>query len=184
MSRLDPLDMDALSDDQRRAADAILSGRIGAIRGPSEAWLRSPGLADPARQLVEYCRYDTALPRDVVELAILLTGKHWRSQFEFWGHARVAKQVGIPEAAIEAIRVGDPPLLEEPNLALTYAVVTEYFATNRLSAATYARALESFGERGLVDLIGVVGLYGLVSMTLNVFEVTVPDGQQAPFVED
>lgn len=175
--------MDNLDPDQQRVAQAILEGPIGAIRGPSEAWLRSPGIADPLRQLVEYCRYGTSLPREVAELAILVTGARWKAQFEFWGHARLARHLGIAPEAIEAIRTGQRPHLERPDLETAYDVVSEYFATNRLRPETYARAIDAFGERGLVDLIGVVGLYGLVSMTLNIFDVPVPEGQQAPFDE-
>ena len=183
MGRLQPLDMTTLSPEQERAVRGFLEGRIGAVRGPSEAWLRSPGLAEPARQLVEHCRYDTALPRDVVELAILVTGAHWKAQVEFWGHARMARHAGIPEDAIEAIRTGRRPQLPRPDLEAAFDLVSEYLATNRVSARTYAAALEAFGERGLVDLVGVCGLYGLVSMTLNVFDARVPEGEENPFPE-
>ena len=151
MARLGPLDMTRLSPEQERAVRGFLEGRIGAVRGPSEAWLRSPGLAEPARQLVEHCRYDTALPRDVVELVILVTGAHWKAQVEFWGHSRMARHAGIPEEAIEAIRTGRRPQLPRPDLEAAFDLVSEYFATNRVSEQSYAAALEAFGERGLVD---------------------------------
>jgi 4-carboxymuconolactone decarboxylase len=181
MPRLTPLDMSNLSADQQRVVQGLLEGRIGAIRGPSEAWLRSPGLAGPALKLVEHARYDTGLPRDVVELVILLTGKHWRAQLEFWGHARMAQHFGISAEAIEAIRTGRRPELDRSDLRAAYDLFSEYFATNRVSAETYARAIEAFGDKGLVELIGVSGLYGLVSMTLNIFDVGLPPGERPPF---
>ncbi|MEX2081835.1 MAG: carboxymuconolactone decarboxylase family protein [Dehalococcoidia bacterium] len=180
MGRLAPIDLETMTAEQRRVADAIRSGPRGGMRGPFEAWLRSPGLADPAQQLGAHARFGTGLPNDLVELAILLTGKRWRAQFEFWAHARLARQAGLPDAVIEANRVGEVPLLERADLQLAYDVVSEYFATNRLAGATYGRAIEMLGEQGLVDLIGVVGYYGLVSMTLNVFEVEVPEGERPP----
>ena len=183
MPRLSPLDMTNLSPEQEWAVQRYKDGKIGAVRGPSEAWLRSPGMADPARQLVEHCRYDTSLPRDVVELVILVTGAHWKAQVEFWGHARMAKQAGIMDDVIEAVRTGQRPVLTRPDLEAAYDLISEYFMTNRVSAATYARALEAFGERGLVDVIGVAGTYSLVSMTLNVFDVALPEGAEAPFPE-
>jgi 4-carboxymuconolactone decarboxylase len=181
MPRLAPLALDSLSPEQKRVADAIRSGPRGGMRGPFEAWLRSPGLADHAQQLGAHCRFGTGLPGDVAELAILLTGHHWKAQFEFWAHARLGRAAGLPDEAIEAIRTGAIPTLARPDLQLTYDVVMEYFATNRLSAATYTRAIAHFGEKGLVDLIGIVGYYGLVSMTLNIFEVAVPEGEAPPF---
>ncbi|MCC7363062.1 MAG: carboxymuconolactone decarboxylase family protein [Dehalococcoidia bacterium] len=183
MSRLEPLDLDRLSPEQQLVADALLAGPIGAIRGPSEAWLRSPTFADLAWRMVAHTRYGTVLAPDVVELAILLTATFWRSQFEFWGHARLARKAGIPDDAIEAIRTGAPPQLNRPDLQAAYDVVSEHFATKRVSAATYTRAIDVLGEQGLVDLIAVTGTYGLVSMTLNVFEVDVPPGQERPFAD-
>lgn len=183
MPRLDPLDMSTLTAEQNDAVQRFLNGRIGAVRGPAEAWLRRPGLADPARQLVEYCRYGTSLPRDIVELAILMTGARAKAQVEFWGHARMAKHAGVPEDAIEAIRVGRRPELSRADMQAAHDLIAEYFETNRVSTATYARTLEHFGEGGIVDLIGVVGLYGMVSMTLNIFEATVPEGETNPFPE-
>ena len=180
MTRLTPLTTDQMSPEQRDIADAIRNGPRGGLRGPFEAWLRSPGLADTAQKLGAYCRFGTSLPGDINELAILLTGKHWKSQFEFWAHARLALQAGLEPAIIEAVRTGaEPPFTREIE-RVVHAVVTEYFQTRRLSEATYRRAIETLGEAGLVDLIGVVGYYGLVSMTLNVFEVAVPEGEKEP----
>lgn len=180
MARLAPLDLDKLPPEQRAVADAIISGPRGGIRGPFESWLRSPELADRAQKLGEYCRFGTSLPRDLSEFAILLTGKHWKAQFEFWAHARLARDAGLPEDIIEAVRTGEQPAFRSEAQRAVYALVTEYFSTNRVSDATYAQAVAELGERGVVDLVGVVGYYGLVSMTLNVFEVGLPPGQEDP----
>lgn len=180
MARLARLDLNNLSPEQKAVADAIRSGPRGGLRGPFEPWLRSPGLADPAQRLGEYCRFHSSLPRDLSELAILLAGKYWRAQFEFWAHTRLGREAGLPEDIIEAIRVGETPPFRREEERVVYDFVTEYFRTNRVSDATYGRALEAFGERGVVDLVGTVGYYGLVSMTLNVFEIEVPEGEEAP----
>jgi 4-carboxymuconolactone decarboxylase len=177
MARLAPLDLDQLQPGQRAVADAIINGPRGGLRGPFEAWLRSPELADRAQKLGEYCRFGTSLPRDLSEFAILLTGKHWKAQFEFWAHARLAREAGLPDDMIEAVATkATPPFRNEAQRAV-YALVTEHFATNRVSDATYRLAVDELGERGVVDLVGVVGYYCLVSMTLNVFDVGLPPGQ-------
>ncbi len=180
MARLAPLDLDKLTPEQKEVADAIRSGPRGGMRGPFEAWLRSPGLADTAQRLGAYCRFGTSLPGDINELAILLTGKHWKAQFEFWAHARLALQAGLDPTIIEAIRTGTTPPFTREIERVVYDVVTEYFETHRLTGPTYQRAIQLLGENGLVDLIGVVGYYGLVSMTLNIFEVGLPEGEKDP----
>ena len=180
MYRLTPLTDETMTPEQLRVADAIRSGPRGGMRGPFDAWLRSPGLAEPAQELGAYCRFGTSLERDTSELAILLTGRRWRAQFEFWAHARLARDARLPDGVIEAIRVGERPKLDRPDLAVIYDVVAEYFASERLSGETYNRAIEVLGERGLVDLIGIVGYYSLVSMTLNVFQVGLPEGETEP----
>lgn len=176
MPRLTPLDPAQLSGDQKRVADEIIASR-GGLRGPFDPWLRSPELATHAQQLGGYCRFGSVLPAQLRELAILLTGKRWKAQFEFWAHARLARQEGLPEDVIEAIRTGTPPTFPSDDQEVIYDFVTEYFASNRVADGTYQRALEAFGERGVVDLVGTVGYYGLVSMTLNVFDIGLPDGE-------
>lgn len=178
--RLAPLDLAKLTPEQRAVADSIMSGPRGGLRGPFEPWLRSPVLADRAQKLGEYCRFSNSLPKDLSELAILLTGKHFRAQFEFWAHARLAQQAGLPDDIIEAVRLGKTPRFRRDVERVVYDVVTEYFATNRVSNATYKRAVATLGEQGLVDLVGVVGYYSLVSITLNVFQMELPAGEKEP----
>jgi 4-carboxymuconolactone decarboxylase len=180
MPRLAPLDLENLSPEQQLVADSIRSGPRGGLRGPFEAWLRSPLFADRAQKLGEFCRFNSSLPADLNELAILLAGKHWKAQFEFWAHARLAREAGLAEGIIEAVRLGNPPPFTRDEERSVYNVVTEYFATNRVSDQTYRRAISALGDRALVDLIGVVGYYGLVCMTLNIFDVALPPGEAEP----
>ena len=184
MSRLAPLDFDQLAPDQQTVVDKLLSGPRGGMRGPFESLLRRPELCDRVQHLGAYCRFDTTLPGEVAELAIILTGKHWTAQFEFWAHARLALEAGLPNDIIEAVRTDDSPTFPDGDRGdqyrAVYDLVTEYFSTNRVSDATYQQAVAALGEEGVVDLIGVVGYYGLVSFTLNVFEVPVPEGEAEP----
>jgi len=201
MSRLPPLDYDNLAPEQQRSLGALRTSasnalstpvgqrmfetvrslaRRGIAVGPTQAWLRSPSLFDSLQPLLAH-REPTGLPGDVAEPAIVLTGRHGKSQFEFWVHAPMAREAGLPADAIEAIRTGATPQLDRPDLRVAYDVVTEHFATNRVSNATYSRAIEILGGRGLIDLIGIVGFYCLVSMTLNVIESGVPPGEVEPF---
>ncbi len=184
MSRLPPLAEHDLTPDQQRVVDAIRGGPRGAgasaLTGPFGVWLRSPGLANPAQELGAHCRFGTSLPRDVSEFAILLTAKRWRAQYEFWAHARLAREAGVPDDIVEAIRTGATLDLDRTDLALVNRLVSEYYGTSRVSDTTYREAIEMFGEAGLADLVGTVGYYGLVSATLNVFEIELPPGEEAP----
>ncbi len=181
MARLVPLDLANLTPEQKEVADAIVSGPRGGLRGPFDAWLRSPVLADRAQKVGEFCRFSSSLPKHLSEFAIILTGKHWKAQYEFFAHARMAIEAGLPRETVEAVRTGTVPVLRDDAERAVYAFVTEYFATNRVSDGTYQAALATLGgERGVVDLVGIVGYYGLVSMTLNVFDVGLPDGEPLP----
>jgi 4-carboxymuconolactone decarboxylase len=182
MSRLAPLELAKLTPEQKQVADAIVAGPRGALRGPFEPWLRSPALADRAQKLGEYCRFHNSLPKDLSELAICLIGRHFKAQYEFYAHARLAKEAGLSEAIVEAIRTRQTPTFTRDEERIVYDFVTEYLATNRVAKPNYERALTKFGEKGVVDLVGVCGYYMLVSMTLNVFEMPLPAGVAEPLV--
>lgn len=184
MTRLAPLTEENMTDEQREIAEAIASGPRGGLRGPFQAWLRSPVMADRAQRLGEFCRYHSSLQPHLSELAIILAGRQWRSQYEFWAHARMAREAGLPEEIIEAVRTGTEPPFRDDQERVIYDVVTEYYATNGVADDTYQRAISILGERGLVDLIGIVGYYGIVSMTLNIFQVDLPEGVEPPFPQD
>jgi 4-carboxymuconolactone decarboxylase len=180
MPRLAPIDLAKLSPEQKKVADAIVSGPRGGLRGPFEPWLRSPVLADRAQSHGEYCRFSNSLPRDLSERAICLIGRHFKAQFEFYAHARLAKEAGLSADIVEAIRVRATPPFKRDVEKVVYDFVTEYLDTNRVAAPNYKRAIDAFGEQSVVDLVGVCGYYMLVSMTLNVFEVPLPPGEPEP----
>ena len=180
MPRLPPLDMNKLTPEQKAVADAIRSGPRGGLRGPFEPWLRSPVLADRAQKLGEYCRFNNTLPKDISELAIILIGRHFKAQYEFWAHARLAKEAGLSADIVEAIRTWQAPPFKRDTERAVHDFVVEYLARNRVSDANYQRVHAAFGEQGVVDLVGVCGYYMLVSMTLNVFDMRLPQGEQDP----
>ena len=184
MPRLPELELDALDDEQRRIADEITGGPRGGLSGPFRPWLNSPVLADRAQKLGAYVRYDTSLPPRLSELAILFTARHWTAQFEWYAHAPMARTGGLPDDVIDAIQRGDRPDFAADDEAAVYDFCVELYETSRVSDPTYARVVKHLGTRGAVDLVGILGYYALVSMTLNVFEVTVPDGESLPLSED
>ncbi len=180
MSRLPDLRYEDMTADQKRIHDEIAAGPRGTVVGPLRVWLHSPELADRAQKLGAYARYRSSLPPALSELAILVTASHWRAEFEWFAHVGPARAAGIPEAVIEAIRTGAEPAFEDARSRAVYTVSRELHETRALSDGTYRHAEAALGRRGLVDLVGILGYYTLVAMTLNAFAVPTPDGSR-PF---
>ena len=178
MSRLGKLDPDNLTPEQRRIHDEIVSGPRGSIGGPFAPWLRSPTLADRAQKLGEFCRFNTSLPKRLSELAILVTARYWTAQFEWYAHEPMARDGGLAQPIIDAIRERLPPPGMKDDERAVYDFCMEAYALHRVTDATYARAVDVLGEQAVVELVGVIGYYCLVSLTLNVFQVGLPDGEK------
>jgi 4-carboxymuconolactone decarboxylase len=176
MTRYSTINPDSMSEEQRRVREEVMEGKRGRMVPPIEIWLRSPGLAAKAQSLGEYCRFETALPPRLTELAILVSARRWTAQFEWWAHALLAREAGIPDAVIEAIRTRKTPALVDPESRVVYRFAAAMLENGRADDPLFAETKASLGERGLVDLIGIIGYYALVSLTLNAFEVPVPDG--------
>ena len=162
---------------ERQATVAARTLSQGMVAGPANAWMRSPAYYRSMSQDVAW-----SIPRDVQEVVTLAVGWHWQAAYEFWAHAEIAEEAGVPVAAIEAIRRGETPVLGRPDLQAAYDVTSEFLATKRVSDETYARAVAALGEKGLVEVIGIAGMYNTVSMTLAVFEIGVPPGEPYPFL--
>lgn len=183
-SRFKQLTRETMTAEQKRIADEIMGGPRGGstgLQGPFNAWMRSPGLCDTAQRVGAYVRFNSALPARLSEIAILVTGRHWRSNFEFWAHVRLARQAGLAEDKIQAIHAGRRPEGMAEDEAAVHDAAKEVLETARVSDANYDRALKLFGERGVVDLIGLVGYYSLVALTLNTARQPVPEGETPPF---
>jgi 4-carboxymuconolactone decarboxylase len=183
MSRIPPLDPAQLDAEQKRAHDAIVAGPRGRVEGPLRVWLESPDLADRAQALGEFCRFRSSLPPRLSELAILVTGAFWRSGFEWHAHAPIGIAAGLDPAAIEAIRKGEEPQLAKDDERAVYSFARELLTTKRVGDETYAQARAALGQRALVDLVGILGYYGLISLTINAFEVEVPPPHPDPFAQ-
>jgi len=183
MPRVPDLVVEKLSADQRKVYDAITAGPRGAVQGPLRIWLQSAELADRAQALGAFCRFGTSLPPRLSELAILVTGAHWQAGFEWHAHAPLGIKAGLDAAAVEAIRTGRTPSFGRGDEAAAYGFAKELLGTRKVSDATYQRAVAELGVKGVVELIGILGYYGLISMTINAFEVPLPPGAPQPFAD-
>jgi 4-carboxymuconolactone decarboxylase len=183
MTRLPMIDESKMTDAQRAAMKVVTQGKRAGVRGPFPAMLRSPELCARAAHLGELMRFGTSLPPRLSELAILITACTWRAQYEWFAHASLARQGGLADDIIEAIRTGKRPASMKPDEVVVYDFCTEMHHTKRVSDATYARAVQTFGENGVVEMMGISGYYVLVSMVLNVAKVELPAGATPPFPE-
>jgi len=121
-------------------------------------------------------RFATTVPRKLYEMAIIITARHWTSQFEWTAHRRGAVQAGLSPAIADAIAEGRRPAAMEPDEQAVYNFATELLDTRQVTDATFDAAKRSVGERGVVELINVMGYYGLVSMLSNVDRYPLPEG--------
>jgi len=179
--RMPEIPLDKMTAAQRTVADAIMSGPRGGMRGPFNTWLRSPELTDRLQKVGEYVRYTTSLDKRLNEMAICMTAQYWGSQYEWYAHAPLALKAGLAPAVLKAIGEGRKPDGMKEDEAIVWEFTTQLRRDRSVDDAVYARALEKFGERGVVDLIAVNGYYDVVSMTLNVARVSPPAGETMPF---
>lgn len=182
-SRLTPLTEANMDDEQRRVLQDILSGPRGNLDGPFLAWVHSPGLADNAQKLGAFCRYGTRLELRLSELAILVTAAWWQSQAEWQIHEPIARQAGISDEVIEALRTNRTPDFERDDERLIHRLGRSLYETRRIDPSLYEEATACFGDAGLVELVGIFGYYALVAMTLNAFAVRRGTETPLPFSE-
>lgn len=154
-------------------------GPDGALVGPFNAWVQAPEVGRRIVELGAVLRFGSALERRLLEVAIISVGAHWKAEFEWWAHARMALENGVSEATVEAIAAGGRAELDRDDEQLVHDVAVSLVTTGTLDDGTYERAAGLLDTRGLVELISLCGYYSMVSFTLNAFRVPVPDGAEA-----
>lgn len=169
-----------MSAEQKNVYQSIASGPRAGVRGPFNALLRSPELADRVQKLGEYLRFNSSLPPRLNELAILVTARYWGAQYEWYAHHLLALNAGLNPAIAADLAQGRRPAGMNTEETVVYEFCTELHRNKSVSDTAYQAALKLFGERGVVDLIGVSGYYTLVSMVLNVDRHPLPDGVAPP----
>ena len=177
MDRLPGLTTDDMSDAQRRVHDDIVAGPRGSVRGPFPWLLRSAGLADKVQNLGAHIRYESKLPANLRELAILTTSRFWRAQYEWYAHAPLAEQAGVSRDVIAAIQENRRPDFGDAAEATVYDFCTAMLGNHAVDNASYAAALEALGDEQLVDLVGLMGHYSLLAMLMATFDIPVPGGE-------
>jgi 4-carboxymuconolactone decarboxylase len=179
--RFPQLSMDQLSDAQKPLGEQIMKISSVGIGGPYNPLMRSPVLGQRLFDLFHYLRWETSVPTKLNEFAILIIGRQWRSQVEWFAHAPLAAKAGLSADIIAELKEGKRPSKMAEDEAAVYDFVNELTTTQKVSDETYARTKKVFNDQQIVDLTAVAGNYVMVAMVLAMSEQTVPPGKEPPF---
>lgn len=174
--RFKPLQYDQMTPEQKTMVDHLLAGERGGVRGPFNVLLRSPEVGDLGAEFGGAMRFRTGLPGNVREVIIIMTGRYWMAQYEWNAHKAAALQNGVNPAIVDAIATGKRPAGMPLEMEIAYNLIDELLTSHQVTDATFKAAKDKYGERGVVDMIGLSGWYGLVSMLLNVDRYPMPEG--------
>ncbi len=183
--RLKTPDENNLTPEQQTMREAVQQGPRKTFRlyGPLGVWIHSPAFGELAQKFGGHCRFLTSVPPRLSEFAICVTARQWRAQYEWQAHAPLAEKAGVKPATIADLRAGREPTSAKADEKAIYAFATELYKSKRVSDRTYNRVVKILGEPGTIELVGILGYYAMVSMTLNVFNVAPAEGQAIPFRE-
>jgi 4-carboxymuconolactone decarboxylase len=183
MSRLPYLRYDDLDRDGQEVWEGIVGSRggdllssEGGLIGPFNAFVTAPGVGRHLSALGGRVRYKTSIDRRLSELAIITVGARWKAEFEWWAHARMARERGVADAIIDAIGNGEAPPLQSDDERVVHAVASQLSASGRLDADAYAAGQRLLGDQGMVELVTLCGYYTMISFLLNAFAVPLPEG--------
>jgi len=183
--RLPELAEATFTPEQRVLAQSIKSGPRGQFKlaGPFAVYLHAPGFGELAQKLGGHLRFNTSVPQRLSEFAILCTAAHWKAQYEWAAHAVIGEKAGIKPQTIRALQSGRPPKSAPKDELAIYAFVKELYGKKRVTAPTFNRVKKLLGDAGTVELVGILGYYAMVSMTLNTFLAPLPEGVKPAFKE-
>jgi 4-carboxymuconolactone decarboxylase len=183
MTRIPYVRREELGPEGQQLWDGIVSGQgdrlltaDGALAGPFNAFVTVPGAGRRMVSLGGTLRFGTSIERRLSEIAIITVGARWQAEFEWWAHAPMAREHGVPGAVVDAIGRGEDPPFEADDERAVYAVARELSQSGRLDQETYDAAHRLLGDAGMVELVSLCGYYTLISYLLNAFTVPLPPG--------
>jgi 4-carboxymuconolactone decarboxylase len=187
--RLDQLTKAELSAEQDELYDALIGGLLGATRsaavitdeqgyvqGPFTVMLYHPTVGHPVQDLGTVLRFRGSLPDRARELVILVVAAHWHSDFEWWAHERIGRNVGLTDAEIDALRTGAPLTVTDPVDQAALDTARALVQRADLNDVEHARAQDAIGDEQLVEVTALVGYYAMLALQMRVFRIAAPDG--------
>ena len=191
MSRLPILTPSDLDGDARALWDLLLStrgekfvGDHGGLIGPFNSWLYAPKVGERLAGVGTVLRFGSSFDAPLLELAIITVGARWQAEFEWWAHSRNAREAGIGDETIEAIRRGETPAFDSDLQRIVHAVAHRLATTGHVDETTYREAQDLLGLSRLVELVALCGYYSLISFILNTFDVPLPEGVEPSFTAE
>jgi 4-carboxymuconolactone decarboxylase len=183
--RFAPLKVEELNPAQKAWADAISAPPRNAkfTNAPYRAYIRNPDLAPRLTAMTDYLRWNTSLPPRLSEMAILITARQWTAQYEWFAHYPLAIKAGLDPKILGAIAQGKRPDNMKDDEAALYDLAMALYRDKKVSDPVYKAALEKFGERGIMDIIGIMGYYDITSMTLITMQAGPPNDSVPPLPE-
>jgi 4-carboxymuconolactone decarboxylase len=178
--RMPPIPKDQWTDAQHKAATEFAMMRGQEVFGPFAVMLRSPEVMLRAGAMGDYMRYRTSLPPALNELIILIVARHWSQPFEWYVHQPTALKAGLNPQIVAAVSKGRRPEGMSSDESIVYEFTTELLRLQNVNDATYAKAVERFGEHGVIDMVGVAGYYSFLSMMMNTARTAVPADSDVP----
>jgi 4-carboxymuconolactone decarboxylase len=179
--RFPQLTMDQLNAQQKPLGEQVMKVSSVGLAGPYNPMMRSPVLGQKLFDLYHYLRWETSVPAKLNEFAIIIIGRQWRSQVEWYAHAPLAAKAGLSQSIIAQLKANKRPSGMAEDEAVTYDFVTELTTTQKVSDETFARAKKVFNDQQIVDLTSVAGNYIAVAMLLAMAEESTPPGKEVPF---
>ena len=179
--RFPQLTMQQLNEQQRPLGEQIMKVSSVGLGGPYNPLLRSPVFGQRMFDLLHYLRWNTSVPLRLNEFAILITGRLWRSQVEWFAHAPLAIKAGLSPEIVADLKANRRPANMKPDEAVVYDFVMELSTKHQVSDETFDRAKDLLGEQQVVDLTAVTGTYVTIAMLLAMAEEGVPPGKDPPF---
>jgi 4-carboxymuconolactone decarboxylase len=182
VTRFLPMKAEQLNPEQKKWAESISAPPRNAkfVNPPYRAYITNPDLANRLSALSDYLRWNTSLPPRLSELAILITARQWTAQYEWYAHYPLALKGGLDPKIADAIAAGNRPEGMKDDETALYDLASELYRDKKVSDPVYKAALNQFGERGIMDIIGIIGYYDLVSMTLITMQAGPPDDKVKP----
>ena len=178
--RMPAISENEMTPAQKTAAAELAAGPRKEVKGPVVSLLRSPDLMGRVQKVGEYIRFICPLDKRINEFAAIIAARHLNQQFEWWAHSRQALEAGLKPEIADAVREGRRPVGMAEDEEVTYDLLIEVLINKGASDTTYARAIATFGEQGVIDLIAIAGYYALLAMVMNVTRTAVPEGPPLP----
>ena len=178
--RFSQLGLDQLTPEQQKMATMLTTPprNSGLNTGPFNAYARSPGLGLLLLQVSDFVRFNTSLPPRLSEFAIMIAARQWSQLYEWRAHYPLAIKGGLDRQVLVDLGAGNRPQGMQDDEAALYDYCTELYRDRNVSDATFKAAVTHFGERGVMDVIGIIGYYDLVSMALITQKATGKPGDE------